>query len=125
MTVSTRVLTQGAQVRQAVEQVYRDVGLLTDTGSRAGSAQLGTLDNPPVTVWIDDIYRVECIVGDRSFSGLVGSIETLASQGWEVVVLLPLQDLGEAHRQLRGSSVSLQGWWIDEAEVRFSRPQTP
>ncbi|NOY56476.1 MAG: hypothetical protein GXP34_10885 [Actinobacteria bacterium] len=49
----------------------------------------------------------------------------LVGEGWTVHALVPTGMLGEAHRELRGTPVRLQGWWMSEGGVHFGRPEIP
>ncbi|NIA24881.1 MAG: hypothetical protein GWP04_04865 [Gammaproteobacteria bacterium] len=51
--------------------------------------------------------------------------ERLVGEGWAVHALVPMELLGEAHRELRGTPIRLQGWWIGEGGVHFGRPEIP
>ncbi len=56
---------------------------------------------------------------------LAPAVWALAERGWQVVALVPLERLGEAHGALRGSPCLLQPWWLDADTVRFGRSETP
>jgi hypothetical protein len=45
--------------------------------------------------------------------------------GWRVTVLVPALRMGEAHRALRGTPVTLQPWWAEGERVRFGGPEVP
>jgi hypothetical protein len=49
----------------------------------------------------------------------------IAGRGWTLVVLTPLERLGDAHTALRGVPCVLQGWWSADDAVAFSAHETP
>jgi hypothetical protein len=59
----------------------------------------------------------------------LGPLAPLAAEavgaGWRVTVLVPGLRMGEAHRSLRGTSVTLQPWWAEGERVRFGGPEVP
>lgn len=69
---------------------------------------------------------VEVVVDDvRDLAPLVPSAWFLDENGWEVVVLAPLRLMGDAHRLLRGSPVTLQPWWLGDDGVLFGAFERP
>ena len=58
-------------------------------------------------------------------SSLVAGVWALAAQGWQPVVLIALDRIGEAHAELRGTPCRLQGWWVVDDEVVFGGFETP
>lgn len=68
---------------------------------------------------------VECVLDDGvQPAELAAGIARLAAAGWEVVALVPLGRLGEAHRALRRIPARLQPWWVDARHgVCFGAPE--
>jgi hypothetical protein len=56
---------------------------------------------------------------------LAPGLWALAAEGWQPVVLIALDRIGEAHTELRGTPCRLQAWWIVEDEVVFGGFETP
>ncbi|MFH1104488.1 MAG: hypothetical protein V1757_06040 [Actinomycetota bacterium] len=50
---------------------------------------------------------------------------TSAGPEWQLSVIVPASRMGEAHRALRGSPVTLQPWWADRETIRFGGPEVP
>lgn len=49
----------------------------------------------------------------------------MSAADWNVSVIVPAQRMGEAHRALRGTPITLQPWWVDGENVRFGGPEVP
>jgi hypothetical protein len=56
---------------------------------------------------------------------LAPGLWALAAEGWQPVVLIALDRIGEAHTELRGTPCRLQAWWIVEDDVVFGGFETP
>lgn len=56
---------------------------------------------------------------------LAPGLWALAAEGWQSVVLVALDRVGEAHTELRGTPCRLQAWWIVDDEVVFGGFETP
>jgi len=70
--------------------------------------------------------RFDWILARETPCGADGPLlSRLAGEGWTVHVLVSMDRVGEAHRELRGTPIRLQGWWIDEGDVHFGRPEIP
>ena len=70
--------------------------------------------------------RIECVIprgADISF--YLATLDGLAAAGWDVWVLVSIEMLGSAHRQLRGVAATLQPWWDTGTSVCFGRPEIP
>jgi hypothetical protein len=62
---------------------------------------------------------------DQRLDDLAELSLAVAGTGWKVAVLVPSARMGEAHRALRGSPVTLQAWWPDGDAIRFGGPEVP
>jgi hypothetical protein len=62
--------------------------------------------------------------GDQELAPLAAASK-ISSGDWAVSVVVPSTRMGEAHRALRGSPVTLQPWWADGESVRFGGPEVP
>ncbi|HSM01372.1 MAG TPA: hypothetical protein VK960_02875 [Acidimicrobiia bacterium] len=60
----------------------------------------------------------------QGLAALVAPSRTSAAD-WDVSVIVPAHRMGEAHRALRGTPITLQPWWIDGESVRFGGPEVP
>jgi hypothetical protein len=69
---------------------------------------------------------IEVVVDTGVDAGsLAPGLWALAAEGWQPVVLVALDRIGEAHTELRGTPCRLQAWWIVEDEVVFGGFETP
>ena len=69
---------------------------------------------------------IEVVVDTGIDAGsLAPGLWALAAEGWQPVVLVALDRIGEAHTELRGTPCRLQAWWIVEDEVVFGGFETP
>ena len=57
-------------------------------------------------------------------ASLAPGLWALAAQGWQPVVLIALDRIGEAHVDLRGAPCRLQAWWMAEDQVVFGGFET-
>ena len=91
------------------------------------SAAVGVDGLPGPALLIADMGIAECVLEDRvDPARLAPGIEALATEGWEVTVLVPAARMGAAHWGLRGISASLQAWWPGPSEsIQFGAPQVP
>lgn len=70
--------------------------------------------------------RVEVLMGETTdLAALAPALRRLDLDDWDVVVLVPLDGLGGAHHELRGTPCRLQPWWRDEAVVLFGALELP
>jgi hypothetical protein len=77
-------------------------------------------------VVVADRRRIEVVVEPGCDLGaLRGRLEALSRRDWEIVVLVPLTDVGAAHGVLRGTTCRLQPWWLDGATVQFGASEIP
>lgn len=91
------------------------------------SAAVGVEGIPGPALLIADMGIAECVLEDRvDPARMAAGIATLASEGWDVTVLVPAARMGAAHWGLRGISASLQAWWPGPSEsIQFGAPQVP
>lgn len=69
---------------------------------------------------------IEVVVDTGIDAGsLAPGLWALAAEGWQPVVLVALDRIGEAHTELRGTPCRLQAWWIVGDEVVFGGFETP
>jgi len=69
---------------------------------------------------------VEWFPSDRQpLAPLAPVVRQSVGPEWQVAVIIPASRMGEAHRALRGSPVTLQPWWSDDDGVRFGGPEVP
>jgi len=77
-------------------------------------------------VVIGDIRTVEVVVDNHfDLERLAAAAWVLAGRGWDVMVLVPCNRIGDAHASLRAAPCLLQPWWFDEDGVWFGNPETP
>jgi hypothetical protein len=119
----------GAQ--QAVstsEHVWRTHGEEPVVLSGTDLDDLGLADEVvAAAVALPRLRRIEChLVEDRPVESIVEAVSRLTDTAWDVWILLPSRCLGSAHEALRGMSVRLQGWWLDnENNIKFGVDETP
>jgi hypothetical protein len=58
-------------------------------------------------------------------ASLAPGLWALAAKGWQPVVLIALDQIGEAHGELRGIPCRLQAWWTVDETVVFGGFETP
>lgn len=76
-------------------------------------------------VLVPDAGVAEC-VADDDLTGAARAARLLAAAGWEVRLLVPCAQAGEAHRLLRGTTARLQPWWLGPGDdVCFGAPEVP
>ncbi|MDH3194094.1 MAG: hypothetical protein OEY55_12540 [Acidimicrobiia bacterium] len=83
-------------------------------------------DHPFVTVF-SDADTAEIILDDvDSIEGAIGYVGQIA-EVWNVVVVIPAELIGVAHRVLRGRfhNVELQPWWTEANRIWFGRVEVP
>ena len=70
--------------------------------------------------------RIEVVMPpDADLSLYPRTFDGFSRAGWEVWVLVSTENLGSAHRHLRGVEVTLQPWWETESGILFGRPEIP
>lgn len=85
-----------------------------------------SLDDVTVCPVIKTDRRLDWIVArDTPSNAQITVFALMADEGWTVHALVPMEQLGAAHAELRGAPVRLQGWWIDDGGVHFGRPEIP
>ena len=73
-----------------------------------------------------DVRVVEIVAEDfDDLERLAPATWTLAGRGWDVVVLVPCNRVGDAHVSLRAAPCLLQPWWLDDHGVWFGALETP
>lgn len=95
---------------------------LADLVAGSVSADLSTV----TTVVAGDLRVVEIVAEDYDdLERLAPATWTLAGRGWDVIVLVPCNLVGDAHASLRAAPCLLQPWWFDEHGVWFGALETP
>jgi hypothetical protein len=86
-----------------------------------------SVDLSAVTAVVAGDLRVVEIVaeGYDDLDRLAPATWTLAGRGWDVIVLVPCNRVGDAHASLRAAPCLLQPWWFDEHGVWFGALETP
>lgn len=85
----------------------------------------GVEEAPGAAVVATDMGTVECIA-DGQLPAATRAVRHLAAAGWEVRLLVPLAQVGEAHRLLRGAPANLQPFWLGpDDDVCFGAPEVP
>lgn len=76
---------------------------------------------------VSDTDRAIEIVLDTGFDAadVVPGLWALAAKGWQPVVLIALDRIGEAHGELRGAPCRLQPWWVVDGTVVFGSFEIP
>ena len=62
---------------------------------------------------------------DVAAASLAPAAWSLAAKGFQPIILVALERLGEAHEGLRGTPARLQGWWPVGDSVAFGAFETP
>ncbi|MEN8235235.1 MAG: hypothetical protein ABFR89_09980 [Actinomycetota bacterium] len=62
---------------------------------------------------------------DVAAASLAPAAWSLTAKGFQPIVLVSLDRLGEAHEGLRGTPARLQGWWSSGDSVAFGAFETP
>lgn len=62
---------------------------------------------------------------DQPLADLAPLAREVDGSGLALCVVIPASRMGEAHRALRGSPLTLQPWWRDGETVRFGGPEVP
>jgi hypothetical protein len=91
------------------------LGGFTGAGDIAGVAVLAPEHG--VVEWFPDPAQV--------LTPLAPLAAEAVGAGWRVTVLVPAPRMGDAHRALRGTPVTLQPWWAEGERVRFGGPEVP
>lgn len=72
-------------------------------------------------IFVADANIVECVVNvETDWTQVEAGVRGLVARGWAVNVLAHLSSLGSAHSSLSGSTASVQGWWTNDKQLRFS-----
>jgi len=95
---------------------------LADLVTGSVSADLSAI----IAVVAGDLRVVEIVAEDYDdLERLAPATWTLAGRGWDVIVLVPCNRVGDAHASLRAAPCQLQPWWLDEHGVWFGALETP
>jgi len=71
-------------------------------------------------------HTIEVVVDDGvDAASLAAGLWALAADGWQAVVLVALDRIGQAHVELRGTPCRLQAWWMMGDDVVFGGFETP
>jgi len=72
------------------------------------------------------LSTIECaLVADPDWSAVQGLVAKARAHEVKLIILASLKQLGDAHTELHGSEVTLQGWWCDgDGHIRFDGPET-
>ncbi|NND04730.1 MAG: hypothetical protein HKN91_18315 [Acidimicrobiia bacterium] len=86
------------------------------------SADLSTL-----TAVVCAEQRVAEIVVDEGLDleRLAAAAWALAGRGWDLTVLVPTSQIGDAHTSLRAAPCLIQPWWSDADGIWFGAFETP
>ena len=125
MVTAAPSITATDPVAVASASSYSRRGYTVVSTSLEAAAGIDGLPGPALLV--ADAGIAECVLEDRvDPAAMVPGIEALASEGWEVTVLVPAARMGAAHWGLRGSSTVLQAWWPGPSEsIQVGAPQVP
>ena len=120
MRVKTRGEELAADVARASARTYEEAGeevlLSSEVVLFAGWSGLV----------VPGMRRVEDIeVAGKLDPAKVSWLRRTHEAGYEVWVLVPLDDISPAHALLRGVVDRLQPWWIDQGQVQFGAPRIP
>jgi len=115
--VSARVVEAYSLRRERVQQMR-----LADLVAGSVSADLSGV--PAIVV--ADARIVELVVGNSAdLEALAPATWILSGRGWDVVVLVPCNRIGDAHSSLRAAPCQLQPWWLDADGVWFGACEIP
>jgi hypothetical protein len=117
-----------ASVVDAVERAYQLAGrataarILAELVTSAIDPAVGAV---PVVVDVNRSHAEVVATRTTPLAALREATRRLAADRWDVVLLVPISRLGEAHEECNDSSVSrLQPYWKSDMIV-FGRPETP
>ncbi|MEZ5176396.1 MAG: hypothetical protein R2823_09360 [Acidimicrobiia bacterium] len=103
-----------AQLDDATEMALAE---LTERAGSVGAVRaIVAAESRTVEIVLDD---------DASPDTLTDVAWFLHERSWQVNVLVHLSRLGDTHTDLRGTPVTLQGWWLDDDAVRFAGFERP
>lgn len=78
------------------------------------------------TVSMPGASEIECYPDVGSIESVASAVGLLADDGWAVTVVVAGEDMGSAHRAMRGLPVMLQAWWRDASgNLCFGGPEVP
>jgi hypothetical protein len=71
-------------------------------------------------------HVVEIVLdADVDAASLAPAVWALEAKGWHAVVLVALERIGDAHRELRGTPCRLQPWWPSGDTMAFGSFEAP
>lgn len=109
-----------ADVVRASARTYRQVGEDVQFLTKAAPSRGWT------GITVPGLRRLEHVeLKGRFGPRKVSWLRRIRTAGYEVWVLVPLEEISAAHAQLRGVVDRLQPWWIESGEVRFGVPRIP
>ncbi len=115
--VTAAVVDSYAARRERVQRIP-----LADLVAGSVGADLSSI----TAVVAGDTRVVEIVAEDfDNLERLAPATWTLAGRGWDVVVLVPCNRVGDAHASLRAAPCLLQPWWLDDHGVWFGALETP
>ncbi len=95
---------------------------LSDLVADSVSADLSTVS----AIIAAEQRAVEIVADDGlELERLAPATWAMAGRGWDVVVLVPSERIGDAHASLRSVPCHLQPWWIDPAGLWFGALEIP
>ena len=124
----TREHTDLDDVAEACRQAYAANGEIADvmTWNRLFLGETIVPAPPTPTVVARSTKTIECILPTDADPGdYLSGFRRMVFEDWTVRLLVHSARMGEAHRSLRGSPVTLQPWWHDGGSVHFGRPEIP
>lgn len=84
-------------------------------------------DLSSLTAVVSASQRVAEVVVDEGIEleRLAAAAWALAGRGWDLIVLVPTSQIGDAHTSLRAAPCLIQPWWSDADGVWFGAFETP
>jgi hypothetical protein len=124
LTVGAEAIRQWSEGQEAV--LGACLAIYAARGTSANVTDWTHGDETAPAVVITEDRRIEVVLGGGDDPGPpTEDIETLAREGWQVVLVLPTAALGPAHRAFRGLPLLLQGWWRVGDDIHFGHHETP
>lgn len=109
-------------------RAYQALGVPTNVTSVAGviTTDLGSIGELPALVALSSMRIEIAVAADTPLGAVAASFQALADQGWQIILLVPLHRLAEAHEVCRLQGVSaLQAYWDNRGTVVFGREEAP
>jgi len=105
----------------SIHMHYEGEVIETPLGSFAGSDDLGGVAVLAPTQGLVEFFPSD----DQALSFLGPVADEAVASGWRVVVIVPSERMGDAHRSLRGFRLGLQCWWAEQDRVCFGGLEVP